>query len=343
MLTFLISGDSGADLTIFARMLDENGIAPVEQPPHVRAGILERTDTKLVFKPISVLITYGYEEGSFSFDRNTFNIECKVQSMHTADSMLAVARKDMLHANLHGSEFIAPTAYMEDYKFTKTVVIMRPSHMLACSGNDIIVADSAEKYDEAVAFYSKKIDAWAKLFHKRMKYYRVIVSEYIMRPMLLNGRKMHLRAYAISTTEYLTDGGEPLFEFAPVGMLRLAKDQYVAADWNNKDIHDTHLRSTGGDFIFPDAFPRKDILPQIYEWQKRFCDAVSKFLRPASYTQTKFSYNIYGIDIMFWDDGTPVLIEINDRPGEKTYTNHVTFYERLFEWETKHIKRMLAK
>ncbi len=340
---FLISGISGADLTVFARVLTAHGIAPLEQPPHVRGGILDRTDTKLTFAPISVLIMYGYGDDAISFDRNTFAIDCKVQSTHTADSMLTIARKDMLHAALHGSEFIAPTAYMEDYKFSNQTVIMRPSHMLACSGNDVIVADNAEKYNDAVAFYSEKIAAWAKLFHKRLKYYRVIVSEYITRPMLLEGRKMHLRAYAISTTEYLTDGGAPLFEFAPVGLLTLAREQYRAEDWQNKDIHDTHFKSTGGDFIFPEAFPRADILPRFYEWQARLCAAISKFLRVESFPQTKFSYNIYGLDIMFWEDGTPVLIEINDRPGEKTYTNHASFYERLFEWETAHITRMLAK
>jgi hypothetical protein len=214
--------------------------------------------------------------------------------------------------------------------------------MLACSGLDIKIVCAAGDYEAAAEYYRAKQQAFGKVFNKTMKYYQTIVSEYITKPMLLHGRKMHLRLCAISTTEYLIDGS-PVFDFAPVGELLLARLPYIAEDWQNKDIHDTHFSSTGADYMYPDAFPRPDILPAFRKWLEELAGAIKKFLRPESYPQARASYMVYGLDIMFWEDGRPVLIEINDRPGLTSHGKNEKFYDSMYSWETSHVARLLSK
>ncbi len=338
MSTFLISGDNGGDLAMLKEKLKAAGLTPCDIPPHVVDGTLLRTDAKLTIPRVGVLIMMCLSD-STGYDHNCYAVECDVQNIHTADSMFPICRKDLLHANPEMTEFVARTQYVADFKFSGAPVIMRPSNMLACSGLDIKVVNTADEYAAAAAYYAEKQAAYSKVFNKSVRYYQVIVSEYITKPMLLNGRKMHLRLCAVSTTEY--SSGEPVFDFAPVGDLSLAREQYVEADWGNKDIHDTHFGSTGANYMFPDAFPRQDILPQFYEWLKNLAAAIKKFLRPQSYPQAKESYTIYGLDIMFWEDGRPVLIEINDRPGIKSHGPNEKFYDALYTWEATHVKRIL--
>jgi hypothetical protein len=151
------------------------------------------------------------------------------------------------------------------------------------------------------------------------KYYKLGISltEYVTNPMLFKKKKMHLRAYMLFTLidntfkSYLLEYGE----------LFTAKEDYKNEDWNNKNIHDTHSKSTiQKDLLFPDAF-YGNTTPEINEkdYDKIYanaCECIEKISKIAAshiynYNNTINTYEVYGIDILVRDDLSVFIMEIN--------------------------------
>ena len=88
-------------------------------------------------------------------------------------------------------------------------------------------------------------------------YKKSIVSDYIENPLLISGRKSHLRLYLLVNYKPF------IVEISKFGKLFLAKNKYKNNDFTNKDIHDTHRESTGKNMYYPDKFPNKDQIPYI--------------------------------------------------------------------------------
>jgi len=137
------------------------------------------------------------------------------------------------------------------------------------------------------------------------------------------------------------------------GRIFTAKLPYKHADWNNSDIHDTHMKSTPTDWFFPKDFTNDNIyhsldyndghvnitsrtIQNIFEQIKTILSAVSKLLSKtvSLYDNVKNGFNIFGIDLTIKDDFTVVLIECN---AEGTYkskepTTHTIIENIMFNW-----------
>ena len=138
-----------------------------------------------------------------------------------------------------------------------------------------------------------------------------VLQEYINNPLLVEGKKFHLRIF------YLYDPNNMKFYILDKAKVLTARDKYKKSDYYNKDIHDTHFDSTNKTYYFPDYFNdtigtknTKSIMNQI----KTIFKGVSKIMKAKCYSEGKNCFHIFGGDIMITDDYKVVLIEINEKP-----------------------------
>lgn len=140
-----------------------------------------------------------------------------------------------------------------------------------------------------------------------------IASEYITRPMLYQGRKFHLRIYALL---YVAADGSRTFSMLKRGLLIPAMREYKSDDWNDRDIHDTHGKGNPLLGLFPDAYIAEfgaDPTDRIADALRRAVEPLMPLAKP--YSESNAGFEMMGADIMFWDDGRLQIIEINDNPG----------------------------
>ena len=100
--------------------------------------------------------------------------------------------------------------------------------------------------------------------------------------------------------------------FEQFNKILTAKIPYKNGNWDNTDIHDTHLKSTGRDIICPFDFPDYDIyLPKIKDCLLH----ISKFLvgKISIYSQTQKAFEIFGCDVRIKDENNIIVREINDK------------------------------
>ena len=137
-----------------------------------------------------------------------------------------------------------------------------------------------------------------------------------MNPFLYQGKKTHLRCFLLASIIngiYTTW----LFDFY---RLYHAKLPFIQDDWENKDIHDTHLKSTSRNIFGPDDLDIE--IQPIFRgiiWNKitdcMFC--ISKILEGYAipYSNAANAFEIFGCDIMVRDNYDIILIEINEHTG----------------------------
>jgi hypothetical protein len=97
-----------------------------------------------------------------------------------------------------------------------------------------------------------------------------------------------------------------------------AKNPYKQEDYDNKDIHDTHYKSTLEGITFKNnimeiADPEKTnyIMEQIVHIFKN----VLKIINAECYPESKNCFNIFGFDLIITSDYTVKIIETNFMPG----------------------------
>jgi hypothetical protein len=187
------------------------------------------------------------------------------------------------------------------------IYIARP--ISGCAGKDIIVIHNQETLKVAQNLLIKKYNKEG-----------ISLTEYITNPLLIEGRKLHLRAYMLFTLinntfkSYLLDSGRII----------TAKEKYKNMDWDNKDIHDTHLQSTTiKGIMYPnDLYGRtKPNIQNEKEFEKininiRECIKYISYIAASNiynFFNAANSYEIYGIDILVRDDFSVFIMEINSK------------------------------
>jgi hypothetical protein len=308
MATYLLSGDSGLPDKYVVAMLTAQGYSPYPDGEYVKDGRLLYKDGACGVKYVDFLYVENFPD--MPFDPNTYGINCDWHSLHEASCVYPICRKDRLHDSLKDSGLVARTWPLDEFEYNGGVYILRPSHMLATSGIDILIVDSPESWEQARNFYTTKISAHSKYHKKHMQYYRVIVSEYIARPLLFEGRKFHLRLYGINLS---TRGG--FWIARGHGKILTAAKPFALANFADKGIHDTHLSSTPRDLIYPEDFPRPELIPDIDKQLDKMEAALAGLTTPQPYGQATRSFSVYGLDVMIDEDGRAILIEVNDRAG----------------------------
>ena len=184
----------------------------------------------------------------------------------------------------------------------KHVYIVRPVGVGAFSGKDIVIV-----YNIKTLHQAKKIIN---------KYENIIISEYITNPMLYNLRKFHLRTYFLVS---IINGKYKTFFYELYELFTAAKP-YNNDDYTDKDVHDTHFKSTPLDIQCPDDLEPniRDIFNKnIYPKMKNCMLYISKLMEnhTTPYTQAKNAFEIFGCDFLVKDNYDVVLMEINDKTG----------------------------
>jgi hypothetical protein len=186
---------------------------------------------------------------------------------------------------------------------------------------------SKEEYYKAIKELGIKNDAMA--------------SEYITNPLLIDGKKFHLRIlFLLSVISGITR-----CSVFPVYRVRTAELPYINGDYLNDKIHLTGGHNTTQLYEYPEdlknfGYDINTIEKNLNACNKTICIAMT-MANVKNYPESYAGYHIYGADIMITDDYCPYLLEINSKPGftrmgdtEKGYTVEYVkhFSHRLFSF-----------
>jgi tubulin polyglutamylase TTLL1/tubulin monoglycylase TTLL3/8 len=272
---------------------------------------------------IRILKNYGLIQSYNTNDNHLFGIinnkfyDTNFFLLNNFQMVDSIANKFNLYFNLKSyyndffKKYYPDSFYLDiDMKWKdikNNIYIARP--ISGESGQDIEIV-----HDENTFENSKKI-----LLNPKYSSTGVSLTEYVQNPLLYDGKKMHLRCYFLITlinntfNSYLLD----------VGCIYTAKLPYVNHDWKNKDIHDTHLKSTGKPIYFPDDLYEhtngKISNAKDYEKvYKNICENLEYVSKITSnniyqFSTAKNTWEVYGIDVLVRDDLSCFIMEINDR------------------------------
>ena len=280
----------------------------------------------------------------FNFDKRTFRIRCVLKNM-LDDGKHEITDKGRLHANMRARfpettrKHMASTVLLRDLATTRRadgtqgVFIVRPVGRFACAGNGIVRVAN----DEQLARVKEDMlrpdmcpDA--------------IASEYVTNPVLWEGRKTHLRMYWLVCAA--APGDEERRPFRHVlwrtGKIMTAELPYTNSAWDDKRVHDTHVKSTPRNLFFPDDLTSvsADDKELLYQRMSAVLADVAEVLRPSCrpYSESKLAYEVFGCDFLVTTDLNVVLLEINQRigffciPTDPDPTRYADFTRRYYEF-----------
>jgi hypothetical protein len=159
------------------------------------------------------------------------------------------------------------------------------------------------------------------------RYDKVLVSQYIRNPLLFKGHKFHLRLIYLITII----GNKMKTYLSDICYIFTAGKPFVLDNFDDKKIHDTHLKTTEDDYLFSTDFTtenmgipisqetKQDVWNKIREIMKKVSSVISEGSnRPKVYYNFKNSIHIMGVDMMINSNLNPILIECNAKPGLAT-------------------------
>lgn len=262
------------------------------------------------------------------FDAVYNNIPCWIKNILSHEKSI-ITNKYQLYNNFHNkyplecSKYMAhswnflkqqPIPNVKESSSSSSIYIVRPAGVGAFSGKDVIIVHDIKTWKHAKSI-SKKYNA-------------VIASDYIMSPMLFEGRKFHLRTYLIAAK---INGIYKTYFFDFYELFTAAKP-YKAGDFDNGDIHDTHFKSTPRDIMCPDDLNSEQRLvfsDKVYPAMKECMRYVSRILEEGCkpYPESENAFEVFGCDFMVTSDAKPILLEVNEKIG---FTMHKVEKKRVF-------------
>ena len=217
-----------------------------------------------------------------------------------------------------------------NYMFKKyKVLIFKPIHGSIGEGIEIFT-DFLDFKKFTKEDLNKRIEQIKKTFYfKNPKLFNLwVLQEYIDNPLLLDGKKFHIRGYIITFFNkiYLMKHGKII----------MAEENYKKKDYKNKKIHDTH---TLGNQESVRRYPEDLKISQskkksIEEQMKKLFSLVENIqIDTKCYEESKKCYQLFGFDAMITDNYQVKLIEINRNPGQSELK--IPFEKELFENQIK--------
>ena len=189
------------------------------------------------------------------------------------------------------------------------VLIIKPLGVGAGGGEGIVYVTNKEELVE----FTNAVKRRKQSKDKGSKEY--LVSKYIRNPMLIEGKKFHLRMYFMVCMRANHKSDWFLFE---EGKIITAELPYKDADYMNKKIHDTHFKSTKKNRLFPESRElgisdkeAKNIMQQMREVLRCAYDVYKPHI--ASTRESKYGFEVFGCDFMVTSDVGVKLLEINAR------------------------------
>ena len=152
-----------------------------------------------------------------------------------------------------------------------------------------------------------------------------LLSKYLTKPLLFHRKKFHLRLYVIN---FIDNNNQIRVFFSKYGFMYTAKQEYINSNYDNKDIHDSHFKSTDTDYLFPNTFideygmvNYRKVNSQIIEIIRYISEIqIGKIKK---FEKIPFSYNILGYDFIISEDYQVKLLEINTKTGLYTKTPEI--------------------
>lgn len=251
------------------------------------------------------------------------------------DNKDVITNKSCLYANMkkqfpniYKRYMMKTYAYNRLYSYKEgDVVIIRPIGAGAGGGADVYVVNTTNEFNKSIT--------------KLKRYKQVIITKYIVNPLLLKTlsyKKFHLRMYLMICT--FKEGFE--WHFWDRGKIITAELSYVPDDFTNPLIHDTHFKSTHINKYFPDDLNlEKSVISKLYKQMNEIMEASANIIKEHtfSYPESKYAFEIFGVDMMITDDLIVKLIEINARHDygvddlkKKDGDKHNQFCSAFFDW-----------
>jgi len=327
---WLFSG-VGADYTHMKKLMGIAGLEPYPDTEHTKGGELIYTSERI--KPIMPFFLHSLsnvpESKKKGFDHNTYTMQGQIQNMLDL-GLCPIDDKKYLHELPQMQGWIAATTTLDKYTWNGKPAIARPSGMIFSTGIGIKYIASGEDLADARKYYHSLIEKEKKAGRECS----ILISEYFTPLHLFHGKKYHLRAYLI-VSGY--SAAVEVVKISHFGKLIPAKLPFKAGDYNNLDIHDTHLGSDPEDYYFPQHFEEQDkvadIVAQFDKLAGSFTSVVSSL---RTYSNFAYGYALYGLDLIVLSDFSVRLIEVNSRVGvacKILNDNSARFFEELSEFE----------
>ena len=295
--------------------------------------------------PAGSTIDFLYTDGKYLVDKSLYKYNKVLTTfVNMADDNHAISDKYNLIENLKKTdinpkhlldqfylnmyEIYNNRLIVENYKelFDKyKVLIFKPKNGL--KGENIMVFDKFDDFTKFINDFLLQNNSKLKTFDLEKynklgmvsKYHQYniewILQEYIINPMLFRNLKFHLRGYFV----YYKPFNKEKEGYIQDNMtLFTAKKPYKLGDYYNKDIHDTHHKSSLEGITFKNNLTEmlgqeksKDILNQTIHIFKN----VLKIINANCYPESKNCFNIFGFDLMITSDFNVKIIETNFMPG----------------------------
>ena len=196
--------------------------------------------------------------------------------------------------------------------------IMKPVDGYAGEGIRII-EDRAQCTNYLKEIRSSKTNAKSKSKNnkKSKSFKNWVLQEYIDNPLLFKNKKFHIRAYFL----YIAPNQGYLLD---IGKIFTAKNNYTKSNYQNQDIHDTHLKSTPNPLYFERDFVKefgvKKARLVVKQMLKIFKD-ILKCIDAKCYSESPNCYELFGVDLMIDEEFVVKLIEVNTKIGLGSYPN----------------------
>lgn len=136
-----------------------------------------------------------------------------------------------------------------------------------------------------------------------------VLQEYIDKPLLFteNGQhyKFHIRHF------YLYQPGNRPSYYKNAGKIALAKKPYVAGNWDDPDIHDTHFHGNAN-YSWPESTNLTPAQLELIDVQiAEFYKQLDKLIHAGCYKESRACYELFGVDFMITQDYELKVLEIN--------------------------------
>lgn len=139
---------------------------------------------------------------------------------------------------------------------------------------------------------------------------RVLMSEYITNPLLRDGRKFHARIVIIAGVIITAEAIRKTAVMLPLVELIIAAKTYSTDNYTDTSVHDTHY---GPEARHEILVPSEQLYGDTVDCMKRvFADLMPLIDK---YPESPAAYDVFGVDIIYLQNGTPVIMEINKLPG----------------------------
>ena len=194
------------------------------------------------------------------------------------------------------------------------IYIAKP--ITGASGENIEIIKNKKEFNSNISNFKKSFFRRDKQIKDGRNW---VLQEYITKPLLYNKKKFHIRSNIT-----LTNNGKGYMDKNLV--LLPAMKNYKLKDFKNKEIHDTHW-TDNPDVLYLNDYFYGDFSQEDYKKIKKNVKKIAKiFIKKAKilcYGGIDYCFNIFGLDIMFLEDFTPIFIEANITPGSTWYHNRL--------------------